>query len=53
MVVAQIGLAMAVVSESVFSVVVFMSVMTTVIAPPLLKWAYKDVEAQASGEDMF
>jgi Na+:H+ antiporter len=46
MVVSQIGLAMTVVSESVFSVVVFMSVMTTVVAPPVLKWAYKGVKAE-------
>ena len=53
MVVAQIGLAMAVISESIFGVVVFMSVMTTVIAPPLLNWAYRDVKAETSEEETF
>jgi Kef-type K+ transport system membrane component KefB len=50
MVVAQIGLAMAVISARVFGVVVFMSVMTTIIAPPLLAWAYKDIRAEKSSE---
>ena len=54
MVVAQIGLAMAVISESLFGVVVFMSVMTTIIAPPLLNWAYRDVKAlEAGGEQKY
>jgi Kef-type K+ transport system membrane component KefB len=44
MVVAQIGLAMAVISAGVFAVVVFMSVMTTILAPPLLAWAHKGVK---------
>ncbi|MBI3801307.1 MAG: cation:proton antiporter [Deltaproteobacteria bacterium] len=45
MVVAQIGLGLAVIPQGVFAVVVFMSIMTTLIAPPLLNWAYRDVEA--------
>ncbi|HMF01658.1 MAG TPA: cation:proton antiporter [Terriglobia bacterium] len=53
MVVAQIGLAMSVISDRVFGVVVFMSVMTTLISPPLLNWAYKDVKAQAAIETRF
>lgn len=53
MVVAQIGLAMAVVSHGIFGVVVFMSVMTTMIAPPLLNWAYRDVKPQGPREDVF
>ena len=53
MVVAQIGLAMSVVSDSVFGVVVFMSVMTTIIAPPLLKWAFKGVARDAPAERDF
>ena len=43
MVVAQIGLGMGVMQESIYGIVVFMSVATTVIAPPLLKWAFRDV----------
>jgi len=40
MVVAQIGLNQGVMQESVYAMIVFMSVMTTLIAPPLLKLAY-------------
>jgi Kef-type K+ transport system membrane component KefB len=43
MVVAQIGLGMGVMSQSVYGIVVFMSVATTLIAPPLLKIAYRDL----------
>jgi Kef-type K+ transport system membrane component KefB len=53
MVVAQIGLATAVISDSIFGVVVFMSVMTTVIAPPLLNWAFKDLPAEAKEREVY
>jgi Kef-type K+ transport system membrane component KefB len=46
MVVAQIGLAMKVVPQSVYGVVVFMAVATTLVAPPLLKLAYKGLEGK-------
>jgi Kef-type K+ transport system membrane component KefB len=36
-VVAQIGLSVAVISDSLFGVVLFMAVATTLIAPPFLK----------------
>lgn len=42
MVVAQIGLAMGVMAKSVYGIVVFMSVATTLVAPPLLKFAYRN-----------
>ena len=42
MVVAQMGLGMGIIQQNVYSVVVFMSVATTIIAPPLLKIAFKD-----------
>ena len=45
MVVAQIGLAMGAISQNIYGVVVFMAVATTVVAPPLLKIAYKGVAA--------
>jgi Kef-type K+ transport system membrane component KefB len=45
MVVAQIGLAMGVIEKPVYAVVVFMAVATTIVAPPLLKIAYRDVPA--------
>jgi Kef-type K+ transport system membrane component KefB len=41
MVVAQLGLSMAVIEKPIYSVVVFMAVATTVIAPSLLNFAYK------------
>jgi Kef-type K+ transport system membrane component KefB len=40
-IVASIGLGMAVISDSIFSVVVFMSMATTIIAPFLLAWAFR------------
>ncbi len=43
MIVAQIGLSFGVLSGSSYSVVVFMSVATTLLAPPLLKIAYRSL----------
>ncbi len=43
MVVAQIGLSMGVVAPHVYAVVVFMAVATTLVAPPLLNLAYRDL----------
>jgi Kef-type K+ transport system membrane component KefB len=45
MVVAQIGLNLGVMQQSIYGIIVFMSVMTTLIAPPLLKVAYRGEEA--------
>jgi Kef-type K+ transport system membrane component KefB len=42
MVVAQIGLAMGVVTQNIYGVVVFMAVGTTIVAPPLLKLAFRE-----------
>jgi Kef-type K+ transport system membrane component KefB len=50
MVVAQIGLGMGVMSKGVYGVVVFMSVATTLVAPPLLRWAYRDRAGRRAGE---
>jgi len=50
MVVAQIGLAMAVIAPHVYAVVVFMAVATTLVAPPLLALAYRGV-SPAEGEE--
>ena len=50
MVVAQLGLAMGVMGRSVYGVVVFMAVATTLVAPPLLKWAYREVAPEPSAE---
>jgi Kef-type K+ transport system membrane component KefB len=43
MVVAQIGLGLGVIPNRVYSVVVFMAVATTIIAPPMLKLTYRNV----------
>jgi Na+:H+ antiporter len=50
MVVAQIGLGTGAISQNIYGVVVFMAVATTVVAPPLLKMAYKGVEARSPEE---
>lgn len=47
MVVAQLGLSLGIVGGSVYAAVVFMAVSTTVLAPPLLKWAYAGCEKPA------
>jgi Na+:H+ antiporter len=43
MVVAQIGLGFGIITHSVYNVVVFMAVATTIAAPPLLKIAYRNL----------
>jgi Kef-type K+ transport system membrane component KefB len=43
MVVAQIGLSSGVMAQSVYGIIVFMSVATTLLAPPLLKLAFRGV----------
>lgn len=42
MVVAQIGLTLGVITKPLYAVVVLMTVVTTVVAPPMLKYAYRD-----------
>jgi Kef-type K+ transport system membrane component KefB len=41
MVVAQMGLALGVIGQDIYAVAVFMSLATTMIAPPLLKLAFR------------
>jgi Kef-type K+ transport system membrane component KefB len=50
MVVAQIGLGFGILSHSLYGVVVFMSVASTIVAPPLLKLVYAGVEPAADAE---
>lgn len=45
MVVAQIGLGFGIIRQNIYGVVVFMSVATTIVAPPLIKIAYRGVKA--------
>lgn len=47
MVVAQIGLSLGVIAQSIYDAVVFMSIATTIIAPPLLNMAFREVEEHA------
>jgi Kef-type K+ transport system membrane component KefB len=51
MVVAQLGLATGVITQPVYGVVVFMAVATTMVAPPLLSLAHRDVEPAPVSED--
>lgn len=51
MVVAQIGLSLGVIPQSVYVATVFMSVATTVIAPPLLAWTFRGVEPLNTDSD--
>ncbi len=50
MVVAQIGLGFGILSQSSYGVVVFMSVATTIVAPPLIKIAYRTVLEEGQAE---
>jgi len=50
MVVAQLGLNLGVMNQSIYGIIVFMSVMTTLAAPPLLKLAYRGVVGAAPEE---
>ena len=51
MVVAQIGLRMGIIERPVYAVVVFMTVATTLLAPPLLKLAYRSSHQDAAREE--
>jgi len=50
MVVAQIGLGFGIISQNVYGIVVFMSVATTIVAPPLIKLAYKGLLESSQAE---
>ncbi|MCW5956158.1 MAG: cation:proton antiporter [Pyrinomonadaceae bacterium] len=51
-VVAQIGLGMAAITERFFASVLFMAVATTIIAPPLIKLFYSEDKDQDGKEDV-
>jgi Kef-type K+ transport system membrane component KefB len=46
MVVAQVGLTRGVIGQEAYGIAVFMAVMTTVIAPPLLNYVYRDLTGE-------
>ena len=50
-VVAQIGLSLAVINDSLYGVVLFMAVATTLIAPPFLKWLFATEDAANDNVD--
>lgn len=54
MVIAQVGLNHGAVSQPVYAVAVFMSVATTIIAPPLINFVYRDIapEPLLDGEEL-
>lgn len=49
MVIAQIGMSRSAIGQEAYGVAVFMAVMTTVVAPPLLDLAYKDIAQPPRG----
>lgn len=51
MVVAQMGLGFGIIRQNIYGVVVFMSVATTIVAPPLIKIAYRGVKPAGAGDD--
>ncbi len=51
MVVAQIGLSMGVIEKRVYAVVVFMAIATTLVSPPLLKYAYRNCQPGIAKEE--
>ena len=53
MVVAQIGQSLGVIGDHVSAVVVLMSVATTLVAPPLLKLAYRGLDTTMDAEERF
>ncbi|NWF84678.1 MAG: cation:proton antiporter [Bryobacteraceae bacterium] len=48
MVIAQIGISRGAIGQEAYGVAVFMAVMTTVVAPPLLNLVYKDIAKPAA-----
>jgi Kef-type K+ transport system membrane component KefB len=52
-VVAQIGQSLGLIGEHVYAVVLLMPVATTLVAPPLLNLAYRDLERPSVAEKRF
>jgi len=50
MIVAQIGLGYGILTRNSYAVIVFMSVATTIVAPPLIKIAYRSAAARGAAE---
>jgi len=52
MVVAQLGLTLGVVSQSLYAITVFMAVGTTIVAPPLLAWAFRGADTRPTDSEL-
>jgi Kef-type K+ transport system membrane component KefB len=52
MVVAQLGLTLGVIPQSTYGVVVFMAVATTLVAPAMLNYAFRDVRGSGPYEEL-
>ena len=52
MVVAQIGISLGIMNQSAYGVIVLMSIATTLIAPPLLKLAFRGVTGHAEAQEV-
>ena len=50
LIVAQIGFTLSVISKDTYGIVVFMSLATTLVAPPLLAAAFRGVDTQEPAE---
>ncbi|HVW83968.1 MAG TPA: cation:proton antiporter [Bryobacteraceae bacterium] len=51
MVVAQLGRKMGVMSDSVYAIIVFLSIATTLVAPPMIKAAFRGVRPELTDSD--
>ena len=51
MVVAQIGLSLGVIEKPVYGMVVLMAIATTLVAPPMLNYAYRNCRPKAAREE--
>jgi Kef-type K+ transport system membrane component KefB len=51
MVIAQVGLVKGAISQEAYGVAVFMAVATTIVAPPMLSYVYKDLVHPAPEPD--
>jgi Kef-type K+ transport system membrane component KefB len=50
MIVAQLGHQMGVMSDSIFAIIIFLSVATTLAAPPMLRLAFRGIPSQHASE---
>ncbi|MDR3074901.1 MAG: cation:proton antiporter, partial [Candidatus Methanoplasma sp.] len=51
-IVASIGLTLGVFTQSLFTTIILMTLATSIIAPPLISWAYKRMRKKESDESV-